>query len=401
VGNPLRPKRLLVQGATGSIGASVLSVVRAHPERFRVVGVAARSRAGDLLNLAAEFGAESIATLLDSPDVQSAISTQRDRLQRAFVGPDALVRQAGEDDYDLLVNAVTGNAGLEPTLTALERGISVALANKETLVAAGPLVLTTARRSGAMLLPIDSEHSAVFQCLSGERKEWVRRLWLTTSGGPFWTRRQEDLSAVTPEEALAHPTWKMGPKITIDSATLFNKGLEVIEAERLFGIGPDRIEVVVHRQSVVHSMVEFADGSLKAQLSVPDMRLPILFALTYPERVASDLVLTPMSALRNLTFEPLDREDFPCLAVAYAALEKGGTAPAALSAADEVAVEAFLNERIRFTDIARVLDAVVREWPKHEELSLVSVRKADHEARERAASEVENLLVSPGRPRCC
>ena len=281
-----------------------------------------------------------------------------------------------------------GGAGLEPTMAALNRGISVALANKETLVAAGPLVMQAAADHGASVIPIDSEHSAIFQCLLGESEAEIRRIWLTTSGGPFWGKPQRDLNGVTVEQALAHPTWKMGPKITIDSATLFNKGLEVIEATRLFHVRPDQVGVVAHRQSVVHSMVEFIDGSIKAQLSRPAMQLPILYALSYPARVPSEIVRTDVASMGPLTFEPVPEAAFPCLDLAFAALRKGGTAPAALSAADEVAVHAFLHRQIKFTDIADVIRYVLDLWPEESLRDVATVVAADSRARELAAEAV-------------
>jgi 1-deoxy-D-xylulose-5-phosphate reductoisomerase len=393
-------KRLLLQGATGSIGRSTLSVVREHPQRFRIAGLACNASVEDLMTLAEEFRPDSLAIAGDSVRESLEKAAKRLGIERIYVGANAAADQARESNYDLLVNALAGSAGLEPTAEALMRGISVAVANKETLVAAGPLMQQIAARNGASILPIDSEHSAIFQCLLGERIENVRRIWLTTSGGPFWGKSQSDLQDVTVAQALDHPTWKMGPKVTVDSATLFNKGLEVIEAQRLFGVAPEQIEVVVHRQSIVHSMVEYIDGSFKAQLSTPDMRLPILFSLSYPERYASELAATSMSQLRSLTFEPVTRDAIPCLALAYAALEKGGTAPAALSAADEVAVHAFLEGQIRFTEIADVIASVIRAWPTTPLTDLQAVRAADQRARALAEMKVAELSSAKER-RCC
>jgi len=401
VHNTSFPKRLLIQGATGSIGASTLSIVRAHREHFRVVGLAARSNASALLELAREFRPESLALANADRDLSFAESARQLGVSRVLVGGDAPTQQVAGEDCDLLVNAMSGNAGLDPTMAALERGLSVALANKETLVAAGPLVLSAAARTGARVLPIDSEHSAIFQCLLGEERGSIRRIWLTTSGGPFWGRSMADLQDETPEQALRHPTWKMGPKITVDSATLFNKGLEVIEAERLFGVLPQSIKVVVHRQSVVHSMVEFADGSFKAQLSVPDMRLPILYALTYPRRIPSDLVRSDTADLSTLTFEDVASGSYPCLDLAYDALARGGTAPAALSAADEIAVQAFLDHRIRFTDIAGVLSFVLTHYEDEALADLSVVHRADARARELATEEVIRLSGQTESKRCC
>jgi 1-deoxy-D-xylulose-5-phosphate reductoisomerase len=384
-------KRLLLQGATGSIGASVLSVVRSHTHAFRITGIAARSNLDCLADAMREFRPDSVA-LEDMAQTEPLKQlAEKFNVKHVYCGSDALLRQAEECDYDLYVNAVMGGAGLEPTAAALRRGKSTALANKETLVAAGPIMLELAQQSGATLIPIDSEHSALFQCLIGEAKESIRHLWLTTSGGPFWDRRQRDLTHVSVREALGHPTWKMGPKITIDSATLFNKGLEIIEAQRLFDMPPDRIRIAVHRQSVVHSMVEFVDGSFKAQFSTPDMRLPILYALSYPNRITSDLVQTDMANLATLTFEDISENDFPCLKAARDALSQGGTAPAAISAADEVAVHAFLEGRIQFTDIGSVIQNVLDGWPDEPLLDLAVVRAADKRARQLAHQFIGQL----------
>ncbi|HEY3294415.1 MAG TPA: 1-deoxy-D-xylulose-5-phosphate reductoisomerase [bacterium] len=395
------PKRLLIQGATGSVGRSTLSVVREHPEYFRVVGLAARSNVAELGVLAAEFHVNSIALEdVSKRDDLQAIARQHG-IAHVFAGEAAVAAQARDSEYDLLVNALTGSVGLEPTAVSLQRGLPVALANKETLVAAGPIIMKMAADHHAAVLPIDSEHSAIFQCLLGERLDQVRRIWLTTSGGPFWGRKQADLKNVSVQEALAHPTWKMGPKISIDSATLFNKGLEVIEAQRLFGVSPESIGVIAHRQSVVHSMVEFIDGSFKAQLSTPDMRLPILFSLSYPDRLPSHLVPTGPEHLRSLTFEPVEPRDFPCLDLAFDALKKGGTTPAALSAADEVAVDAFLNGRICFADIPEVIRGVVTVWPDEPLTDLTGVRSADTRARARAAEQVTRLSMNMKERPCC
>jgi len=386
-----RRKRLLVQGATGSIGQSVLDVARRHGDRFQVVGVAARSNLTGLVAAAREFTVQSLAFETGSDSEGARREIEGSGIPHVFSGLNALEEQAANTDYDLLVNAVSGGAGLEPTAAALRRGISVALANKETLVAAGPIVMKMAIDHGAEVLPIDSEHSAIYQCLLGEKLDSIRKIWLTTSGGPFRDFETAELEGVSVERALMHPTWKMGQKITIDSATLFNKGLEVIEANRLFGIPAERIEVVIHRQSVVHSMVEFVDGSIKAQLSVPDMRLPILFALSYPERLKSDLIQTGIEHIRSLTFDPVPSGKFPCLDIAFQALERGGTVPAALSAADEVAVDAFLNHRIRFGNIAKVLQSVLDAWPDEPLDDIITVRRADVAARRLATEAITSL----------
>jgi 1-deoxy-D-xylulose-5-phosphate reductoisomerase len=394
-------KRLLIQGATGSIGRSTLSVVQEQRDQFQVIGLAAGSHVETLLQLAAEFEVPCVALSDTALEEALRAGASSRGIKRIYCGPDAVRDQAAECDYDLLVSALSGGAGFEPTAAALTRGIPVALANKETLVAAGPIMNRLARDHHTRILPIDSEHSALFQCLIGEEIASVRRIYLTTSGGPFWGRKFADLSQVTRDEALAHPTWEMGPKVTIDSATLFNKGLEVIEVERLFGIGPDQIEVVAHRQSVVHSMIEFIDGSIKAQLSTPDMRLPILYALSYPERVESQLVRTDFLAPRTWTFEPVPVREFPCLGLAFEALRRGGTAPAALSAADEIAVEAFLDGRIRFTDIPKLLSDTLSDWTNESLADLAGVRAADLRARASTRERLHQSTASIGGRAWC
>jgi 1-deoxy-D-xylulose-5-phosphate reductoisomerase len=391
-------KRILLIGATGSIGQSVQSVVRTHRDRFQIVGVGARKLSDGLIAAAKEFDAESLAV---TDEADASVAQRQDLSTRDWLaGSQAVLQQVERADYDLLVNAVVGNAGLEPTMIALGRGRSVALANKETLVAAGPLVMAAATATGAQVLPIDSEHSAIFQCLLGEMRDSIRTIWLTTSGGPFWEKSFSDLQSVTPDAALGHPTWKMGPKISVDSATLFNKGLEVIEAVRLFGVRPEQVQIVAHRQSVVHSMVEFNDGSFKAQWSVPDMRLPILFALSYPDRVPSQIVETRLQDFQRLTFEPVASENFPCLQLALHALQRGGTTPAALSAADELAVGAFLNGQILFTEIPQVIESVLKGWPDESLSSLQTVLDADRRART-AAGKVLAVHLRKVENRIC
>lgn len=384
-------KLLLVQGATGSIGRSVRDIAREQAAQVKIVGLAANSNVDELLSAATEFGVESVALRDESQATRLRTQAASLGIREVFVGADAAEQQAATVHYDILVNAMMGGAGLAPTFAAIRRGKRVALANKETLVAAGALVMSEARKTGSEVIPIDSEHSAILQCLSGESVERIRTIWLTTSGGPFWGQAWASLRDVTPERALAHPTWKMGPKITIDSATLFNKGLEVIEAQALFGVNPEQIRVVAHRQSVIHSMVEYVDGSFKAQLSVPDMRLPILYALSYPDRYVSTQVATDISTMSALTFAPVQAGMFPPLDLAMEALRRGGTAPAALSAADEVAVAAFLQHQISFTAIADVIHEVVDDWPSEPVRTLADVRRADTVARERAQEYVNRV----------
>lgn len=344
-------KRIIVLGSTGSIGAQALEIVERTGE-FEVVGLGARSNAGSLAQQARRFR-PAVVGLVD-PQAAAQLRATLPPSTMVLSGPHAMQELAGWGEADLVVVAVVGVAGLLPTLAALRAGRDVALANKETLVAGGALVMHEARERGRRLLPVDSEHAAIAQCLRGESATDVRRILLTGSGGPLLRRPLEALGGVRIEEALAHPTWKMGKKITVDSATLMNKGLEVIEAHWLFGVAPDRIEVVIHPQSIVHSMVEFIDGTVKAQLAPPDMRLVIAYALRGEAR-------TPIGAAGlgweqlTLTFERPDPARYPCLAYAYEALARGGTMPAVMNAANEVAVEQFLAGRIGFLDIARTV----------------------------------------------
>jgi 1-deoxy-D-xylulose-5-phosphate reductoisomerase len=354
------PRRIVLLGSTGSIGTQALDVVRAHPERFEVVALAAGRDADTLLGQAREFGVRHLGLV----EVEAAR-----RVREAL--PDADVRDgdgaAGElaaIDADVVLNGITGARGLGPTLAALAAGTPVALANKESLIVGGDLVVAAAERAGdreRYLLPVDSEHSALAQCLRGGRRTEVGRLVLTASGGPFRGRDRDELAGVTPEQALDHPTWSMGPVITVNSATLLNKGLELIEAHELFDIGWDRLDVVVHPQSVVHSMVEFSDGSTLAQLSPPDMRLPIQLALGWPERLDHAFVTMDWTHPQTLTFEPVDRDTFRALALAEAAGRRRGTYPAVLNAANEEAVAAFLDGRVGFLDIAELVEDVLED----------------------------------------
>ena len=348
-------KRLVVLGSTGSIGQQALDVVRRLPDELEVLGLAAGRNVDLLARQIAEHHPRYFAAERHLAPVGGAVRLSPEEL-------------AGLPDADLVLVATVGSVGLAPTLAAIHAGTPVALANKEVLVVAGEVVAEEARHEGVSLLPVDSEHNALWQCLEGEAPlgEWspesrVARLILTASGGAFRDRPLDSLGGVTPAEALAHPNWKMGPKVTVDSATLLNKGFEVIEARWLFGLPYDRIDVVMHRQSMVHSLVEFVDGSLKAQLGPPDMRLPIQFALTYPERRPSPVAHLDLAALGNLTFGPLDEARYPCFRLARGAAEAGGTYPAALSGADESAVDLFLKGSIAFPDIARLIEQVLAE----------------------------------------
>ncbi len=373
---------LAILGSTGSIGRQALEVVRLHRDRTRLVALVARSNVQLLEVQAREFRPLMVGMVEEGParELERNLFGTGIEVRR---GPDCLLEAAVHPLADVVLNAVVGSAGLPATLAALGAGKRLALANKESLVAGGDLVLR-ALSGGGELIPVDSEHSAIFHCLKGEDPNAVERIILTASGGPFRGRTREELEEVTPQEALRHPTWDMGARITVDSSTLMNKGFEVIEAHYLFGLSYDRIEVVIHPQSIVHSMVEFRDGSLSAQLSVPDMRIPIALALFHPERWETPAKRTTLSDLRSLTFEPVDKHAFRCLDLAYQAGRAGGTATAVLNAVDELAVELFLKGKIGFLDIERmVADVLEAHQPRKVEV-LQDVLEAEEWARDRA-----------------
>ncbi len=382
-------KSLVILGSTGSIGVSTLEIVAAHPQRFRVVALTAGRNLELFEQQVRAFRPELVAV----PDAADA-ALLRERLgnaaPRILAGRDGLVACATAAGAELVVSAIVGAAGLEPTLAAIEAGLDVALANKETLVAAGDLVMSAVERHAVNLFPVDSEHSAIFQSLAGHRHHDVRRLILTASGGPFRTSSAAELERVTPADALAHPNWAMGRKITIDSATMMNKGLEVIEAHWLFDLPAERIAVHIHPESIVHSMVEYVDGAVIAQLGIPDMKTPIALALSWPERLPLDLPPLDLCRLGRLHFSEPDLERFPCLALAYRALRSGGTAPALLNAANEVAVEAFLDGRLGFTAIAAVIGTVLDRCAVAAADSLAAVLAADAQARRVAAALIES-----------
>jgi len=388
-------KRIAILGSTGSIGRSTLSVVESFPDRFEVVSLAA----GSNLDVAFEQAKRWTPRVI-SMATEADAETLRSRLVHADLGDIEVVfgaagtiRVATLTEANFVVSAIVGVAGLEATYEAVRAGKSIGLANKECLVAAGELITAEAQRQGKPLLPIDSEHNAVHQCLRGGRMDDVERVWLTASGGPFLKTPASEFANITVEQALNHPTWKMGRRITIDSASLMNKGFEVIEACRLFNLPPSQVGVIVHPQSTIHSMVEYVDGTFLAQISVTDMRLPILYALTYPDRIASDLKF-PVANLRHLDFEPPDMRKFPCLALAYEAVEAGGGKTVALNAADEVAVAAFLEGQIAFTDIPKVIADVLKETPAAPMGSIAEVLMVDVEARKIAR---ERCRKSNGR----
>jgi 1-deoxy-D-xylulose-5-phosphate reductoisomerase len=376
-------KGLSILGSTGSVGTNVLRVVEAFPDRFRVVGLAAGTNAERLAEQVARYRPRvvSVATAV----AHEALARLVDLSGLTVVtGPEGMVEVATHPEAGMVVASAVGAIGLVPTYRALEAGKDVALANKETLVMAGELMLAQSKAKGGRLLPIDSEHCALHQCLDGRRPEEVRRLVLTASGGPFRNRPKETFDRITRDEALAHPTWTMGPKITIDSATLMNKGLEVIEARWLFGVPASRIEVLVHPQSVVHSMVEFVDGTVLAQLGVTDMRLPIQYALSHPARWEAAIPGMDFTRPLHLDFELPDRARFPCLDLAYRALAAGGSAPAVLNAANEEAVAAFLEGRVAFTAIPESIMEVLEGRPDSPLTRLEDVLAADAWARERS-----------------
>jgi 1-deoxy-D-xylulose-5-phosphate reductoisomerase len=376
-------KGLSILGSTGSVGTNVLRVVEAFADRFRVVGLAAGANAERLAEQVARHRPRVVSVA--TPAARDALARLVDLSGVAVVtGPDGMVEVATHPDASMVVASAVGAVGLVPTFRALESGKDVALANKETLVMAGELMLAQSKAKGGRLLPIDSEHCALHQCLDGRRPEEIRRLVLTASGGPFRSRPKETFERITRDEALAHPTWAMGPKITIDSATLMNKGLEVIEARWLFGVPASRIEVLVHPQSVVHSMVEFVDGTVLAQLGVTDMRLPIQYALSHPERWEAAIPGMDFSRPLHLDFDQPDRGRFPCLDLAYRALEAGGSAPAVLNAANEEAVAAFLDGRVPFTAIPESIMEVLEGRPSTPVARLEDVLAADAWARERS-----------------
>jgi 1-deoxy-D-xylulose-5-phosphate reductoisomerase len=383
-------KRIAILGSTGSIGQSTLSVVESYPDRFQVATLAAGNNTDSIFEQAARWKPRvvSVAKEADAQTLQTKLRDAGLAEIEVVHGAAGTVRVATHPEVDFVVSAIVGVSGLEATYAAVKAGKSVGLANKECLVVAGELITAEARRQGKPLLPIDSEHNAVHQCLRGGRMEEVERIWLTASGGPFLKTPKSEFASITVQQALNHPTWRMGKRITIDSATLMNKGFEVIEACRLFHLPPSRVQVIVHPQSTIHSMVEFVDGSILAQFSVTDMRLPILYALTYPERVPSDLRF-PVMDLRHLDFCPPDMSKFPCLGLAYEAAEAGGAKTIALNAADEVAVAAFLAERIGFEDIARIIADVMLATPAVKLESIKKVLQLDGEARH-LAGEIVN-----------
>ena len=386
---------IAILGSTGSIGCNSLRVIESlNATRMRVVALAAGTNVERLADQIAAHLPEvvSVDTEAAAHDLRAMLFARDIDLPRIVIGEQGLIEVATHPQADCVISATVGAVGFVPTLKALELGKRVALANKETLVMAGELMTAAARMSGAELLPVDSEHNALHQCLRGERREEVRRIILTASGGPFRTRNKAEMSHATVSEAMQHPTWNMGAKITIDSATLMNKGLEVIEAHWLFGFGPDEIDIVVHPESVVHSMIEMVDGSVIAQMGVTDMRHAIQYALTYPERHSCQLPPLDLTAVSGLHFEAPDHDRFPCIRLAYKALREGGTLPAAMNAANEEAVAAFLNERICLTEIPQVIETVMSRHSNQPARDIQTILAADHQARNEAAAAIEEIF---------
>ena len=381
-------KSVVILGSTGSIGTQTLEVIEALPGMFEVAGLAAGGNVDFLAEQARRFRPRAVAVA--NPEAAPALGERLAGLPiEILAGPEGVEAVASLPEAAVAVTAMVGTAGLRPTLAAIRAGKDIALANKETLVAAGELVTSEARRAGVRILPVDSEHSAIFQCLNGEDRGALRRIILTASGGPFRGFDRDHLESATPEEALKHPRWTMGPKVTVDSATLMNKGLEVIEARWLFGVPGDAIDVVVHPESLVHSLVEFADGTMIAQLGMADMRIPIQYALTYPGRARNDFPRLDLIRAGQLTFEAPDVEGFPCLSYAYEALKTGGTMPAAMNAANEAAVEAFLNRRLGFTGIPWLIEKTMGVHRPVPAGTLDRILEADAWARRFAAEILE------------
>ncbi len=374
-------KKISLLGSTGSIGKNVLAVVRAYPERFQIVGLSAGKNIKELAEQVLEFSPESVSIGREELIAPLADLLPHEYREQIFFGDHGNCRIATMDGSDMVVTAVVGAVGLLPTLEAIRAGKDIGLANKETLVMAGRLVMNEVRANGVRLLPIDSEHSAIFQAMEAGRREDVARIILTASGGPFRTLDHREFLNITPARALAHPNWNMGQKISIDSATLMNKGLEVIEARWLFDMPGEQIRVIVHPESIIHSLVEYIDGSVVAQLGIPDMKIPIAYALSYPERLQLGLSRLSLSQCGSLNFEQPDFIRFPALGLAFAALEQGGVKPAVLNAANEVAVQAFLDERIGFPEITATVETALSMVDGGDDLVLEDILSADKEAR--------------------
>lgn len=391
-------KGICILGATGSIGVSTLDVVARHPHLYKVVALTANKNIDALYEQCLAHSPEVVVVVDEQKATEFKTKIENSPLKnlRVLTGADALVEVSTLQNVDSVMAAIVGAAGLLPTLAAAEAGKTVLLANKEALVMSGDIFMNAVEKSGAQLLPIDSEHNAIFQCMpasyqTGVSAKGVRRILLTASGGPFRTKPLDELPSVTPAQAVAHPNWDMGKKISVDSATMMNKGLEMIEACLLFNMKPEQIQVVLHPQSVIHSMVDYVDGTVLAQMGCPDMRIPIAHALAYPERFESGASPLDIFAVKHMDFEPADLARFPCLRLAYEAITAGGTMPAVLNAANEIAVEAFLNEQIRFTDIPVVIEKTMQAIPVQKGDSLEKILEMDSKARVVANQAIQNL----------
>ncbi|WP_028970641.1 1-deoxy-D-xylulose-5-phosphate reductoisomerase [Sphingomonas sp. URHD0057] len=382
-------RKIAILGATGSVGSSTLDLVERSPDRFEVVAVTAAANVESLAGIARRTGAR-LAVIADETKREILAELLAGTGCRVEAGPGALI-EAAAGDAELVIAAIVGCAGLMPVMAAVEAGKTVALANKEALVTAGELMIGAAATHGATILPIDSEHNAIFQCLAGNNKDTVSKIVLTASGGPFRTASAGSLEAVTPAQAVAHPNWSMGAKISVDSATCMNKGLELIEAHYLFGLPSQRIEILIHPQSTVHSLVEFIDGSVLAQLGAADMRIPIAYALAWPDRLETPAERLDLAGLGRLDFEAPDLERFPALRIAREALEAGGAAPIVLNAANEIAVDSFLKGRIRFPEIARTVEQALAESAAEAPRSIADVLEIDRVTRERAEASMSEV----------
>jgi 1-deoxy-D-xylulose-5-phosphate reductoisomerase len=379
-------KKILILGSSGSIGVSTLDVIRNFPDKFSVAGLTVNSRIDILENQINEFKPEFVVVTDESKAKE--LKSNIGNICEVLSGYDQLLTVAAEREYDILVGAMVGFAGLAPTLQAVKRGKRIALANKETLVVAGEIVTKLVLENSAEIIPVDSEHSAIYQCLIGENLNEVEKLILTASGGPFLNKDKSFFETATVDEALNHPNWKMGSKITIDSATMMNKGLEVIEAKWLFGLPVEKINVVVHPQSIIHSMVQFVDGSIKAQLGLPDMKLPIQYALSFPERLLNDFKRTDLPLINSFTFFEPDFNKFECLRLAFDVIKTGGTAPCILNAANEVAVDKFLKGKIKFSQIAELIDKALNNIENHSDPDIDTIFECDRKTRETVKSLV-------------
>jgi len=387
-------KNIVILGSSGSIGLQTIDVVKRYPELFNVVGLAVNKSIDALEQQIKELRPKAVVVV----DAEKAQELSRriagtSNIPELLTSIEGLEQLAAHPEADLVLNALVGSVGLRPTLAALRAGKTLALANKESMVAGGAIVAKVREETGAEILPVDSEHNAIFQCMVGERKREIKRLIVTASGGPFRGRTFSELESVTVEEALKHPRWTMGPKITIDSATLMNKGLEVIEAHWLFDLPYEQIDVIVHPQSIIHSMVEFEDGSIKAHLGQTDMRIPIQYTLSYPDRLPAPLPSLDFVEVGKLTFEKPDVRNFPCLAYAYEAIRLGKTYPAVLNATNEQAVAAFLSKKIRFTDIPNIIKQVIERHEPGDETDLGIVLETEHRAREYADRLITSLIL--------